>query len=73
MARKQLENQPIVAAKQRQSPPTIANTHPASSRQPIALREAMRLADEILFRAEEGRIRAAEEEASRPFDLENLK
>jgi hypothetical protein len=33
----------------------------------------MRLADEILFRAEEGRIRAAEEEASRPFDLENLK
>jgi hypothetical protein len=37
-------------------------------RRPVTLSEALKLADEIMRTAEEGRIRAAEDEASRLFD-----
>ena len=43
------------------------------ARRRITLHAALRLADEIMQRAEEGRLRAAEEETAKFLDLENLK
>jgi len=41
-------------------------------RRRITLGQALALADEIMRKAEEGRIRAAEEEVNRLFDLESI-
>lgn len=51
---------------------TMRSTLQTSSRRRILRREALRLADDIMRRAEEGRMKAAEEEAHRQFDLESL-
>jgi hypothetical protein len=36
------------------------------------MREALKMADDIMRRAEEGRLKASEEEAKRGFDWENF-
>jgi hypothetical protein len=51
---------------------TISSTYHTSIRRRITLREALRLAEDIMRRAEEGRIKVAEEEARRQFDLEEI-
>lgn len=51
---------------------TMSSTLQTSSRRRIMRREALKLADDIMRRAEEGRMKAAEEEANRQFDLESL-
>ena len=42
-----------------------------SGRRRISLREALLMADEIMRRAEEGRLKAAEDEANRQLELED--
>lgn len=51
---------------------TMSGAFPASSRRRITMREALEMADDIMRRAEEGRMNAAEQEAKRGFDWENL-
>lgn len=63
---------PWSPAQQQRSQLTISSAFRTSNRRRITMREALRLADEIMRRAEEGRMKAAEEEASRQFDLESL-
>jgi hypothetical protein len=63
---------PWAETRQQGSRLTMTSTFQTSGRRRISLREALRLADEIMRRAEEGRTRAAEEEASRQFDPEGL-
>lgn len=63
---------PWLIEDQRRSSASAANVVDGVRRRPITLREALKLADEIMRKAEEGRIRAAEEEANRLFDLENV-
>jgi len=63
---------PWSESRQQRSQLTMSTTFQTSRRRRVTLREALRLADEIMRRAEEGRMRVAEEEASRQFDLEGL-
>ncbi len=57
---------------QQRSLSTMSSTLQTSGRRRITLRQALELADGIMRRAEEGRMRAAEEEVKRGFDLESL-
>ena len=63
---------PWFETQQQRSQLTMSSTFQTSSRRRITLRAALRLADEIMRRAEEGRLKAAVEEANRQFDLEDL-
>jgi hypothetical protein len=55
--------------RQQRSRHTMSALMQSSRRRRITLREALRLADEIMRRAEEGRTKAAIEEANRQSDL----
>jgi len=63
---------PWLSTQQQRSLLTMSGAFPTSSRRRITMREALKMADDIMRRAEEGRMKAAEEEAKRGFDWENL-
>lgn len=63
---------PWFSMQQQRSLSTMSSTLQTSGRRRITLRQALELADSIMRRAEEGRMRAAEEEVKRGFDLESL-
>ncbi len=61
---------PWFEIQQQRSDFTMSSTFQTSRRRRITRLEALRLAHEIMQRAEEGRARVAEEEARRQFELE---
>lgn len=61
---------PWFSDRQRRASTTAGIAIEGVRRRRLTLSEALRLADEIMRNAEEGRIRAAESEAIRQFDLE---
>jgi hypothetical protein len=63
---------PWLGERQRRASASAAIALDSVRRRRITLAEALELADEIMRRAEEGRIRAAEAEARRLFDLESF-
>lgn len=63
---------PWLVERQRRASASAAIVVDGVRRRRITLTEALKLADEIMRRAEEGRIRAAEDEANRQFDLESF-
>ena len=63
---------PWVLMRQQQSLWRTNTTLQTSSRRRITMREALKMADDIMRRAEEGRLKASEEEAKRGFDWENF-
>ena len=61
---------PWIESQQQRAQSTMAGAFEPFSRRRITLREARMLALEILYRAEEGRARAAQAEAERGIDWE---